>query len=199
MNLHKVSLAALKSAPWRFSENRAIPHDTRREYTPILENIIHSLEQNGQIAPIHVRSLSTGKPATDAVLPVYEILDGHIVVDAARQIGMTELWALIHNDITTDEEARLRYIHFNLNRCGQYGHYHVKIFRTFGKVDGDTPSKKAGLLRTITSWPNERLVAYTELSEHDTNWKKFMFLPKEGEDTQQGFGFEVEQVVEDNQ
>jgi ParB-like nuclease domain len=66
----RVLLKDVKAAPWRFSEDLALRHQATRYYTSIQKNIVHSLESDGQFAPIHVRPLGTGG---------YEIVDGHIV------------------------------------------------------------------------------------------------------------------------
>jgi hypothetical protein len=160
----KVKAKELKQAPWRFSENRALAHGRTRYFTRILENIVKSLTTAGQLSPIHVRAIPEG----------YEIVDGHIVVDAAVQAGLSELEAIVHENLT-DEEARLLYIHFNLNRCGQYSHYHVKIHRVFGEVAGADAKEKAQAISDHCNWPSTRILDYVELSERDENWRRFMY------------------------
>jgi hypothetical protein len=172
MKTDKISLDKVKPAPWRFSENRAQPYREFRQSTPILDNIIRSLEKDGQFAPIHVRPMPE---------LTWEILDGHIVVDAARQLGLKELDAIVHADLN-DEAARLRYFHFNLNRCGQYGHYHVKIHRVFADMHGDTATDKAAIIVNHVSWPGSRVRDYVELDEQGANWQKFMLEPDRDEE-----------------
>ena len=103
----------------------------------------------------------------------------------ARDLGWETLEAVFHGDLS-DEDARLRYIYLNLNRCGQYGHYHVKIRRVFEDVmkqdksvelTPDAASKYVGrkvdLLHNLVSWPEDKVRDYVELSEHDKAWRYF--------------------------
>jgi ParB-like chromosome segregation protein Spo0J len=134
MNLVKIPLADVKSAPWRFSEDHDLGHHSVRRYTPIQENIVRSLKTVGQLREIHVRPIGASVPQQ------YEILDGHIVVDAARQLGLKELYAAIHANLN-DEAALEWYIHINLNRCGQYGHNHAKLRRRRGLSHSIVPGR----------------------------------------------------------
>lgn len=180
MGIISVKLTDITAAPWRFSEDRAVPHETTRTYTRILENIVQSLQKDGQFAPIHIRpNHKLSEPISPVALArtVYEVVDGHIVVDAARQLGFTHIDAVVHH-MLDDEKARLRYIHMNLNRCGQYGHYHVKVYRVMGAVSGVDAKAKAALLMSHTAWPPDRVVDYVELDERSDNWQRFMFVPK---------------------
>src|SRR4051812_46765610 len=102
LNLLDIPIDRLRSNPWRFSENMAEHHEESREYTRIFGNIVQSLHEFGQLAPIHVRS---SLPIADG----YQILDGHQVVDAARYCGIPTLQAIPHD--VNDEQARLLYIH----------------------------------------------------------------------------------------
>lgn len=178
MKIEFIEFAQLMPAPWRFSENISLPHGVgktpQRFFSPIQHNIALSLQRDGQIAPIHVRY--TG--GLD-----YQTLDGHIVVDAAKQVGMTGLNAIVHRCLTEQDAMRL-YILLNLNRCGQYGHYHVKIHRTFKKLWPElSKEQKTELLCTYLSWPPDRVQDYVELSEQDETWQKFMFVPADEEST----------------
>ncbi|MGB7729916.1 MAG: ParB N-terminal domain-containing protein [Candidatus Acidiferrum sp.] len=183
ITLIKVRLTDLMPAPWRFSEDLARAHQKTRHYSPIQRNIVRSLQTDGQFAPIQVRPVGNGK---------FEIVDGHIVADAARELGWAELDAISHE--LTDDEARLRYIHINLNRCGQYGHYHVKIHRVFGKVPADSNEQKANLIHQHVSWPADRVLDYVELSEKDENWMLFAVPRKAGEEEQMDFFNEIPEV-----
>jgi hypothetical protein len=183
MDILKVKLADLRQSPWRFSEDPARGYATARNPTPILKNIVRSLAHDGQFAPIHVRPLDG----------TYQIIDGHIVVDAARKLGWTELDALVHEGLD-DENAYLRYVSMNLNRCGQYGHYHVKIYRTMRNVLTPPPQRpnatdevlaaeraqyRAMVLCNHMAWPQDRVLDYCELDEKSDNWQKFMYVPKD--------------------
>jgi ParB-like nuclease domain len=188
MGIIKVKVEDLKQAPWRFSEEGIRAPHSNRKLTPILENIVRSLINDGQFAPIHVRPLDDG---------VYQIIDGHIVVDAARKLGWTELDAVIHDGLT-DEKAYLRYVHLNLNRCGQYGHYHVAIYRSMNRVSTPPPQNpkaseevladerakcRAKVLYKHMAWPQDRILDYCELEERGHNWQKWMYVPKDDDDT----------------
>lgn len=178
MQIEFIEFNRLTPAPWRFSENINLSHGVgrtpQRFFSPIQHNIALSLKREGQIAPIHVRHVD----GLD-----YQTLDGHIVVEAAKQIGLDGLNAIVHRGLT-DQDAMLRYILMNLNRCGQYGHYHVKIHRTFKKLwPGLSKEQKTELLCTYLSWPPDRVADYVELSEQDDNWQKFMFVPADEEST----------------
>jgi ParB-like nuclease family protein len=186
LEILKVKLADLKQAPWRFSDDRSRGIAGKRKRVPILENIVRSLIDDGQFGPIHVRPLDGS----------YEIIDGHIVVDAARKLGWTELDAVVHEGLD-DEKAYLRYVHMNLNRCGQYGHYHVKIYRTVRNIippppinpnagelelDAERAQYRAKVLYNHMSWPQDRVLDYCELQERDHNWQKWMYFPKDTDD-----------------
>lgn len=168
IELRTVKLSTLQQSPWRFSENPANMQSDGRKYTRAQHNIAQSLLEHGQLSPIHIRML--GGPGA------YEIVDGHVVVAASRQIGLLELQAIVH-DITADE-ARLLYIHFNLNRADQY---HVKIMRVFKGIVGDTDARIATLKRHVI-WPESRIRDYIEISERGENWQKFMFVCKDEQD-----------------
>jgi hypothetical protein len=164
-----IELQYITPAPWRFSENRLPFHGSTRFYSPIQHNIEVSLQRDGQIAPIHVQS-PRGR--------VFEIVDGHIVYDAAKKLGLKTLVAIDHGTLTP-EQAMLRYILLNLNRCGQYGHYHVKIHRVLAQLfTGLDAEQRTAKLEEYMSWPHDRIKDYVELSERDANWEKFMFVPK---------------------
>jgi hypothetical protein len=147
-------LESIVAAPWRFTEDHSLDHDFERPYTSALRNILTSLEEDGQLSPIHVRPLGE----------LYQIVDGHVVVDAARQLGFRTLNCMVHHDLD-DDGARLLYIHFNLNRAAQY---HVKIHRIFGQIK-DVPT----LLKHV-SWDPQRVQDYVDLDESGENWKRFM-------------------------
>lgn len=180
MRIENILLSNLRSAPWRFSENRVLAHGVgptpQRYFVPIQENIQLSLQREGQFAPIHVRPLGQ-------LCGVYEIVDGHIVVDAAKTIGMTSLFAVVHEGLD-GKSALLRYILMNLNRCGQYGHYHVKIHRMFKLCWQEmTKEQRSVALRAFVAWPPDRIDDYVELGEQDENWQKFMFIPRDEDST----------------
>ncbi|VVB51669.1 Uncharacterised protein [uncultured archaeon] len=187
MELKTIELKHLAAASWRFSEDLSLNHSELRFYSPIQHNIEVSLKRDGQIAPIHVRLVAD---------LMYEVVDGHIVLDAAKKLGLTSLLVIDHGTLD-DTEALLRYITLNLNRCGQYGHYHVKIHRTLGLLwpDVDTATR-AARLGEYMSWPAERIQDYVELAERDDNWQKFMFVPKD-DGEQSGFFAGEEHPVED--
>ena len=149
-----LELNDIVAAPWRFSEDHSLGHDVERPYTSALRNIITSLEEDGQLSPIHVRPLGER----------YEVVDGHLVVDAARQLGLGALDCVVHHGLD-DAAARLLYIHFNLNRAAQY---HVKIHRIFGQIK-DVPT----LVKHV-SWEPSRVQAYVDLDEQGENWQRFM-------------------------
>jgi hypothetical protein len=161
MQLLTINLDSVADAPWRTSVNVASPGykppclDESSAYV----NIVASLERDGQLAPIHVRPIGNDK---------YEIIDGHYVVEAARQLGMDSLQAVLHD--LDDTAAQLLHIHFNLDRAFQY---HVKIMRLFKTVPGDNEIKLA-TLRKCVAWPTDRLSDYVEADENSWNWKYFM-------------------------
>ena len=172
LDYRTIRLDKIVAAPWRFSEELSIGHEAKRSYTPIQRNIVESLAAYGQLAPIHVRAISPDK---------YEICDGHIVVDAARQLQLEALKAVVHEGLS-DERARLLYIHFNLNRCGFYGHYHVKIMRVFGSVPSVTLRERTETIAKHVAFPMDRVDAYVSLADRSDpqsqrNWKMFMCVP----------------------
>jgi len=149
-----VELESIVAAQWRFTEDQSLDHEVERPYTVALRNICLSLEEHDQLSPIHVRPLGER----------YEVVDGHVVVDAARKLGFRNMNCVVHHDLD-DDAARLLYIHFNLNRAGQY---HVKIHRIFSQIK-DVPT----LLKHV-SWEPEQVQDYVDLDENGENWKYFM-------------------------
>lgn len=182
MNIQSMQLSSLKAAPWRFSEDRSLGQSQYENPTPIIENIVHSLEKHGQLAPIHVRPLEMGE---------FEIIDGHLVVEAARQAGLQTLDAVYH--LVDDQTALSLYILFNLNRGGQYGHRHVKIMRMFQEYckGGSTATELAAL----TAWPLSRVQDYLAIDERGKSWKRFMFATNDAGEFSHGALFEVEEEV----
>jgi hypothetical protein len=166
-----VSLETVVAAPWRTSVDVAFQgYNPMRDQREAFDNIVASLEHDGQLSPIHVRLVGAD---------TYEIVDGHLVVDAARQLGMKTLEAIVHN--LGDDAARLLHIHFNLNRAFQY---HVKIMRLFKTVPGDNETKVATLQKCV-GWPKSRISDYVSIDENGENWKYFManaeIIDKHGE------------------
>lgn len=170
LKIENVRLDQLKQAKWRFSENLALRTGDRdeRDYTAAMQNIALHLKQWGQVSPIHVRHLDESDPRTGDAL--FEIVDGHVVVDAARQLKWKNIEVIVHP--ISENEARLLYVHFNLNRAD---HYHVKIMRVFKQVVGDTDQKVATLKQHV-AWPEDRIRDYVEIAERDDNWQRFMFI-----------------------
>jgi len=121
-----------------------------------IENVAASLKKYGQLRPILVRPLGDG---------LYEIIDGHVVVDAAHKAGFKELSCVVHN--LDAKDALLVYIHLKLNRTVKN---HVEIRKVFQQV-GD-----AELLANVTSWPKERIRDYIELADRDLNWREFKYV-----------------------
>ncbi len=161
MKFITVKLDNLTPARWRFSE----PGET-----PIFKNIARSLETHGQLAPIHVRRL-------DNKSCLYEIVDGHIVVEVARTLGWKELEAVVHEDLN-DGDALLRYVHLNQNRGSeQYGHDHVKMHRVFNSAPAPSSEEKKDLIAQHPSWPLDRILNYILTDENSKNWAKFMYPP----------------------
>lgn len=69
-----------------------------------LEDMIRSIEKNGVLTPIIVRTMDGGK---------YEILSGHNRVYAAGQAGVTNIPAVVKTNLS-DEEAEVIIIDTNL-------------------------------------------------------------------------------------
>jgi|SRR5580658_5315895 hypothetical protein len=145
MKLESVKLCNLTTAPWRLSDERPCTQE--------VDNVKHSLDTYGQLRPILVRPLDNGQ---------YQIIDGHVVADAARKIGKEEIYCVVHT--LSEDEARLIYIHLKLNRTVRN---HVQIRRVFKQVND------VALLHRITSWPEERIRTYLALADRDPVWDKF--------------------------
>jgi hypothetical protein len=117
------------------------------------KNVVSSLKKFLQLRPILVRPLDNES---------YEIIEGHVVVDAARKAGLEELDCIVHN--MTEEEALLTYLHLKLNRTVEN---HVKVGLAFQRI-GDV-----GKLHHAIAWPRKRIEAYLELRQRDRTWQKF--------------------------
>src|ERR1700694_4123106 len=103
MQLKAVKISNLEGAPWRLTDEKPC-----RE----TKNVVASLNQRRQLRPILVRPLDGDR---------YQIIEGHVVVDAAREAGWMELDCIVHE--VDEPEALLIYLHLKLNRTGEN---HVK-------------------------------------------------------------------------
>ena len=191
MLIRTIRLDKIVAAPWRFSEDLSIGHESQRSYTPIQRNIVESLTADGQTSPIHVRPISQDK---------YEILDGHIVVDAAGQLHWEAIEAVVHEGLS-DEGAKLLYIHFNLNRCGFYGHCHVKMMHAFGQVSSVCLRERAEIVAKHVAFSMDEIMEYVELQDRSNPqspqyWQKFNYSP--GGDTKDVFADEDEDHEDDD-
>jgi hypothetical protein len=141
MELQTIKLSNLKSAPWRVTDEHPCQETN---------NVVRSLKRYGQLRPIIVRPLSSGD---------YEIIDGHVVVDAARQACLEELSCVVHN--LGDKEAALIYLHMKLNRTVRSN---IKVRQAFLFV-GD-----ADKISEAICWPKERVLDYLNLARQDEAW-----------------------------
>ena len=148
MELKKVKLSSLKAAPWRLSDERPDARETA--------NVVRSLKEYGQLRPILVRPAGYGR---------YQIIDGHVVADAAKLAGIDKLSCVIHD--LDDDDARRVYIHLKLNRTVKN---HVEIRKLLARI-GDVE-----LIANAICWPVDRIHDYIELSERDKNWRDFMYV-----------------------
>src|ERR1700722_16500851 len=96
MQFKTLNIASLEAAPWRLSNEKSC-----RE----TKNVVASLKQRGQLRPILVRPLGNDR---------YQILEGHVVVDAAREAGLQQLDCVVRE--ADEQEALLIYLHLKLNR-----------------------------------------------------------------------------------
>jgi ParB-like chromosome segregation protein Spo0J len=148
MELTTVKLSRLKAAPWRLSDKGP---DTRETV-----NVVHSLKKYGQLRPILVRLAADG---------FYQIIDGHVVAEAAKAAGLDELSCIVHD--LGDDAARRVYIHLKLNRTVKN---HVEIRKLLAQI-GDVE-----LIAEAISWPVDRIRDYIELSDRDLNWREFKYV-----------------------
>jgi ParB family transcriptional regulator, chromosome partitioning protein len=159
MQLKTVKLSNLRAAPWRLTDEKPCQET---------KNVVASLDQHGQLRPILVRQLSGDH---------YQIIDGHVVVDAARKLGIPELDCVVHE--VDEQKALLIYLHLKLNRTVVS---HVKIRDAFKQV-GDVEK-----IHQAICWPKARITAYLELSDRDGEWMKFGYVPNDdGRDDLQPF------------
>jgi ParB family transcriptional regulator, chromosome partitioning protein len=136
MQLQTVKLSNLRAAPWRISDERPCQET---------KNVVRSLKKYGQLRPIIVRHLG----AED-----YQIIDGHVVVDAGREAGLEELSCVVQQ--LKDEDAALLYLHLKLNRTVRN---QIKIREAF-KFVGDLEK-----ISQAICWPKERVSDYLKLAE----------------------------------
>jgi len=174
LNCITVSLDQLVDAPWRFTVDLANDRSLdRRQNEAAHENIQSSLETHGQLSPIHVCPLA-GRPG-------YLILDGHVVVDCAKQAGFKFLEAVVHDGLS-GMDAHKRYIYFNRTLASRY---HVKMMRDFQalypRATQEERDAAVAELLTLTSWEDWRLQAYIELDEQSMSWRWWSFDMDEDE------------------
>jgi hypothetical protein len=154
MEMTKLKLCNLKRAPWRITDDGPCTETT---------NVVESLTRHGQLRPILVRPLE---------FPDYQIIDGHVVVDAARKVPALreELFCVVHN--VDERQALVLYLHLKLNRTVKN---HIKIrqaFERFRELNDEKTHKCVEELQQAIAWPKERIEAYLQLSESDLRWIK---------------------------
>jgi hypothetical protein len=178
MEFATVELDRLVDAPWRTSEDpehekNIRVRDRHRTYRA-QQNIVKSLQEHGQLKHIHVRPLDDGE---------YQILDGHVVVAAARQAGLQSLAAVVHRGLS-ESEAQKRYYHLNLNLAGNV---HVKfmgglalLYPTNGFEERAAAEAE---LCALTTMEQKRLERWLALNERSKTWRKFEYTGSDREDT----------------
>jgi ParB-like chromosome segregation protein Spo0J len=153
MQYKTVKITSLEAAPWRLT-NEKLCRETK--------NVVSSLKQRGQLRPILVRPIDNR----------YQVIEGHVVLDAAREAGFEELTCVVHE--VDEQEALLLYLHLKLNRTVEN---HVKIREAFSKA------LKLGAniekLEQATCWPRDRITDYLHTSDYDENWMKFGRVPND--------------------
>jgi hypothetical protein len=152
LNCITVSLDQLAEAPWRFTGDLANDRSLdKRRNECAHKNIQASLEKHGQLSPIHIRPL-VGTSG-------YQILDGHVVVECAKQAGFKFLGAVVHAGLS-DADAHKRYIYFNMTGASRY---HVKMMRDFQalypRATKEERDAAVAELQTLTSWEDSHLQA----------------------------------------
>jgi hypothetical protein len=161
-----VALDKIVGAPWRISEDLSIGHEVEWPYTAANRNILRSLTEDGQLSPIHVRPFGDG---------LYQVVDGHLVVDAARKLGLKELDCVIHPDLD-DNSAMLRYFHLNLNRI-EVERDHVRIQKLFDECGPSlSVDERVELLEKHCSWKPKRVRDYVEIHERGKTWRNFTYV-----------------------
>jgi hypothetical protein len=166
-----IDLDQLVEAPWRFTADPEYVHYARPrvDHHPDCEsaqrNIQVSLEKDGQLSPIHVRPLEGTTQ--------YQILDGHVVVECARNAGLQVLEAVVHLGLS-DEDAHKRYLFFNLNRARQY---RVKMMRDlkalFPARNANEVAAAVGELCKVLNLDPGTVEDYLTLDERDPRWRKW--------------------------
>jgi hypothetical protein len=171
INYITVALDQLVDGPWRLTEkpedNQKLRPSRQRQEFRAQENIAKSLQKVGQLSPIHIRPVE--------ITSKYQILNGHVVVAAARQVGLQSLVAILHLGLT-DGEAHMRYLHFNFNHCEQF---HGKFLRDLKKLydtnGADERAEAAAELRELTPWDLKSIAHYILVNEHSKTWRQFKF------------------------
>ena len=161
MNLKPVKLSNLKPGPWRLTDERPDAQETAK--------VVYSLTEYQQLRPILVRPFG---PVDDGV---YQIIEGHVVADAAKLAGLDELWCVVRD--LDDEAARSVYIHLKLNRTVKS---HVEIRKLFARI-GDVEE----IAKRVT-WPVDRIRDYIELADRDSNWRDFPYVPNDRGENEEG-------------
>jgi hypothetical protein len=178
MDFATIALDRLLDAPWRTSENpdneqKTRPRDRHRTYRA-QQNIVKSLQQHGQLKHIHVRPLDDGE---------YQILDGHVVVAAARQAGLQSLAAVVHRGLS-DSEAQKRYYHLNLNLAGDDHAKFSKGLALLYPTNGfEDQAAAVAELCELTTLPKKKLEKFVALNERSKTWRRFEYTGSDREDT----------------
>jgi len=146
-------VADLLAAPWRWTGFPSRFEDLSRDI------LSRGLQTQGQLNPVRVY------PSPEEQNK-YRIIDGHMVVDCARKVGVGELEAEIYNDID-ETTAKLLYVRFNLVQAERN---HVGIARVLGELAYELGGWPA--VAKEMSWDPEEVESYVCVGQYD--WKEFL-------------------------
>lgn len=139
-----VRLDLLRSASFRYSG----PHKQRDA------KLRYVIQQRGQLVPVHVRQVGD---EVDGDL--FEIIDGHRIVDALRELGQTEVVVFIHGVIGRREALTIA-VELNENKGLLHSEKLAKVFKELAGEDRDYGSVAARVCFTA-----EEIESYSMLDK----------------------------------
>jgi hypothetical protein len=158
-------VADLLAAPWRWTGFPSRFEDRSRDV------LSRGLLAQGQLNPIHVY------PSPEEHNK-YRIIDGHMVVECARQVGLADLEAEIYHEID-ETTAKLLYVRFNLVRAEMNHAAIAAVLRELADELGGWPA-----IAKEMSWDPDEVESYVRLGQFD--WEEFLGDGKPPDDESNG-------------
>jgi len=162
----RIPLGDLVPARWRCTYNRPRVGASyfRERYDGIYEVVTEGLRAHGQLNPIHVYP-SPREPGK------YTIIDGHIVADCAKKVGVPDLEAEVYLDID-ETAAKLLTLWLNFTQMAKNHIFLCGICGELAEELGGWPK-----LAEKVSWNAETVEDYVGTYQRRFDWKEFNYVP----------------------